>query len=151
MSKRSAEASTFTVERTFAASAARVFGAWSNAEKKRKWSSCHTDWALPEHRLDFRVDGVEDTLMRAPDGTVITVKTRYLDIVPDERIVYSYVMSANDARVNVSLVTVTFASSGEKTKMTYSEHIVFLDGHGDVEERREGTEKGVARIEEVLA
>ena len=35
--------------------------------------------------------------------------------------------------------------------MTFTEQVTFLDGHGDLEERREGTEVGLARIDGLLA
>jgi hypothetical protein len=53
-------------------------------------------------------------------------------------------------RLSVSLVTVELAAQGAKTKMTFTEQVVFLDGHGDAAERREGTELGLARIDALV-
>lgn len=39
---------------------------------------------------------------------------------------------------------------GQATPQKLTEQVVFLDGHGDVEERREGTELGLARIDAEL-
>jgi uncharacterized protein YndB with AHSA1/START domain len=85
-----------------------------------------------------------------PDGVVYTVKGRFLDIVPEQRIVYVYDMTVGEERMSVSLVTVSFAAHGAKTNMTFTEQVAFLDGHGDAEERREGTEIGLARIDHEL-
>jgi uncharacterized protein YndB with AHSA1/START domain len=85
-----------------------------------------------------------------PAGSVHAFKAWFLDVVPDERIVYAYDMLVDDVRISVSLVTVTFQRDGAKTKMTFTEQVVFLDGHGDAEERREGTELGLTRLDAVL-
>jgi uncharacterized protein YndB with AHSA1/START domain len=152
MSERSSEHATFVIDRTFSAPAERVFAAWSDAETKRRWNACHDDWKTVEHRLDFRVGGVETNDVVRPDGVVHAFRARFHDIVPCERIVYAYDMHVGDALVSVSLVTVTFTrTSAKRTKMTFTEQVVFVDGHGDVEERREGTEVGLARITDELA
>lgn len=146
MSARSTDHGTFVIERTFSASVERVFAAWSDAETKRRWNACHDDWKTVEHRLDFRVGGEEMNDVVRPDGVVHAFRARFHDIVPGERIVYAYDMHVGDAHISISLVTVTFERSARKTRMTFTEQVVFLDGHGDLDERREGTEVGLARI-----
>lgn len=143
---RSAEHATFVIARTLAAPASRVFAAWSRLEDKRQWMSCHDDWRREAHTLDFRIDGTEVSRVVEPDGTVHLMQARFFDIVPDQRIVYAYEMRVAETRISVSLATVTFAGAGARRKMTFTEQVTFLDGHGDVDERREGTEVGFARL-----
>lgn len=142
--------STFVIERTFGATVERVFATWSNPQKKRRWFACHDDWKTVDYQLDFREGGVEINDVAEPDGTLHAFKGRYLDIVANQRIVYVYDMCLAGERLSVSLVTVTFAALGQKTKMTFTEQVVFLDGQGDADERREGTELGLARIDALL-
>ena len=149
MSGRSTAHGTFVIERRFAAPPRRVFAAWSDPDKKQRWLGCHDDWVTLEYRLDLRVGGGELSRSRAPDGVVHVVEARFLDVVPGERIVYAYDMRADETRTSVSLVTVELAPDGAGTKMTFTEQVVFLDGHGDLAERREGTELGLARVDEV--
>jgi uncharacterized protein YndB with AHSA1/START domain len=59
MPSRSAAHATFVIERHLATPVERVFAAWSDAEKKRRWFACHNDWNTVEFQLDFRVDGTE--------------------------------------------------------------------------------------------
>ena len=63
-----------------------------------------------------------------PGGPVFTLKATYEDIVPDERIVYGYVMDADGALISVSVTTVEFAAAGSGTTLTFTEQGVFLDG-----------------------
>jgi uncharacterized protein YndB with AHSA1/START domain len=144
--------STFVIERSFAAPVERVFAAWSNPVKKQRWFACHDDWKTVDYQLDFRQGGVEINDATERDGTLHAFRGYYLDLVLDARIVYAYEMSVGGTRISASLVTVVFAALGAKTKMTFTEQIAFLDGHGDahVAERREGTELGLARIDAEL-
>lgn len=150
MSSPSVAHSTFVIERSFAASPERVFATWSNPEKKRRWFACHEDWKTVDYQLDFREGGVEINDVADSDGKLHAFKGRYLDIVPNARIVYVYDMYVAGERLSVSLVTVSFAALGARTKMTFTEQVVFLDGHGDAGERREGTELGLARIDALV-
>jgi uncharacterized protein YndB with AHSA1/START domain len=151
--------STFVIERALAAPRERVFSAWSDVAIKRRWNACHDVWRSEEHRLDFRVDGTEVSRVVEPDGTAHTMTARYLDIVPGARIVYAYEMLLDDVRISVSLVTVMFeqisprpnARAKATTKMTFTEQVVFLDGHGDADERRLGTEVGLDRLAALVA
>jgi uncharacterized protein YndB with AHSA1/START domain len=48
--------------------------------------------------------------------------------VPNRRIVYSYEMYADAARISVSLATIEFVTSADGTTLTWTEHGVYLDG-----------------------
>jgi uncharacterized protein YndB with AHSA1/START domain len=46
---------TFVIERTYPASAARVFAAFSNPATKRRWFAEGEGWQIDEFKVDFRV------------------------------------------------------------------------------------------------
>jgi uncharacterized protein YndB with AHSA1/START domain len=48
--------------------------------------------------------------------------------VPDQRIVYSYEMYIDDARMSVSVAAIEFAKNGDGTALTWTEPGAFLDG-----------------------
>ena len=134
MSKRSAEHATFDIERRYDAPPARVFAAWADADAKAAWFGLGA-----AQTLDFVVGGAEQLTMTTPGGDVYTYDARYQDIVPDERIVYSYDMHKNGARISVSLTTVVFEADGEGTRLAYTEQGVFLDGLDTPAAREHGT------------
>jgi uncharacterized protein YndB with AHSA1/START domain len=149
MSTRSVDHATFVIERTLKAPVARVFRAWGDAALKQQWNACHDDWRVEEHRLDFRPGGTEVSRVVEPDGTSHIMKAHYFDIVSDRRIVYAYEMYLDEVRISISLVTVMFepmSKTGASTLMTFTEQVTFLDGHGDLAERRLGTEVGLQRL-----
>ena len=112
MTQRSVTHATFTIERTYEASPARVFAAWATKEAKSRWFHGPNDWNASEHILDFRVGGHERVSGGPPGGEVHTFECRYHDIVPDERIVSTYEMYADDVRTSVSLAALEFVPTG---------------------------------------
>ena len=73
-----------------------------------------------------------------------------IEVVPDQRIVYTYTLAVDGTRVSVSLVTVEFTPDAGGTRLTYTEQGAFLDGHDTPAEREHGTREGLARLDEVL-
>lgn len=137
MTERSIAHGSFTVTRSYPASPARVFRAWSNPEFKRKWFGSPNEGNSGDI-FDFRVGGREFSTGKFGD-TTYTFDVRYYDIIPDQRIVYTYDMTMNGERISVSLATVEVEPEGNGTKMTVVEHGAFLDGLDTVQQREEGT------------
>jgi uncharacterized protein YndB with AHSA1/START domain len=138
MSERSVEHATFVVERTYDASPARVFAAWADPVAKASWFGGGESEG-GEFELDFRVGGRELNSGAAPDGNVYTFEGRYQDIVPDQRIVYSYDMLLGETRISVSLATVELKLEGDGTRLVFTEQGAFLDGLDTPAQREQGT------------
>ncbi len=136
MNDRSAQHSTFVIERAYDASPRRVFAAFADPAAKRRWFGGSDNGGSSTHELDFRIGGRETNSGGPPGGPVFTFEARYYDIVPERRIVSAYDMMMGDQRISVSLATVEFEAAGDGTKLTYTEQGVFLDG-GDTSDIRE--------------
>jgi uncharacterized protein YndB with AHSA1/START domain len=119
---------TFSVERSYPASPARVFAAFANQATKRRWFAEGEGWEIDEFTLDFRVGGRETSRFRFRGGPPMGNDTIFLDIVPERRIVLAYTMTVADTRISVSLATVELAPSGGGTTLTYTEQGAFFDG-----------------------
>ncbi len=140
MTERSTTHATFVIERTYDASPARVFEAWSDAAAKARWFGGPADkWRQIEREFDFRVGGRERLSGRWPSGTVSAFDGRYHDIVPGQRIIYAYDMHLDEKHISVSLATVEFKPAGGGTRLTFTEQAVFLDGYDDAGSREHGT------------
>jgi len=140
MTERSANHSTFVIERTYPAAPAKVFAAWADEAAKAVWMD-DPDGSTngTKARFDFRVGGHEYFGSLTPDGTTYRYDATYYDIVPDRRIVYCYEMYAGDDRMSVSVATVDLVPDRAGTKLIYTEQGVFLDGIDKPEAREEGT------------
>ena len=138
MAERSVEHATFAIERTYDASPARVFAAWADPEVKARWLAGPEDWGPDEFDLDFRVGGREFSRGGPQGGPVHTYQARYQDIVPDERIVYTYDMHLDQTLISVTLATVEFKPAGAGTRLILSEQGAYLDGHQPPAQREQG-------------
>ena len=127
--------STFSLERTYRATPARVFAAWADPRAKARW------FAGPdsEHSLDFRAGGHEVARGANRDGDMLTFESTYHDIVPPARIVYGASLSVADKLATVSLTTVEMSPAGDGTRLVLTEQGTYLDGLEDPAWRERGT------------
>jgi len=123
---------TFVVERTYAASPAKVYQAWADPTAKSKWFS------KPEI-FEFRVGGREYSRGGPPEGPIFTFDVCYQEIVPEQRIVYSYTLDSDDIRISVSITTIELIPTDGGTKLVFTEQGAFFDGHDTPEVREHGT------------
>jgi len=63
------------------------------------------------YELDFRVGGREVNRGGPPGGPVYTYESQFHDIIPEQRIVYTYEMFAEETRMSVSVATVQFTTT----------------------------------------
>jgi uncharacterized protein YndB with AHSA1/START domain len=137
---RSVVHAVFHLERTYDAPVSRVWKALTDETAKAKWFSGPPDrWQLLERHMDVRVGGTERAKGRWEGGMVSTFDAIYHDVVPNERLVYSYVMHLNDRKISVSLATMQLTADGGKTTLKVSEQGAFLDGYDDAGSRERGT------------
>lgn len=135
MTDRSVKHSTFTLERTYAASPAQVFAAWSDRDTKAKWFAAND----AAYTLDFRVGGAEAAHGRTDDGAEIVAESVYRDILTDQRIVYTTLLYGRGVLATVSVTTVEFVPDGTGTHLVLTEQDTFLDDQEQPEWRQQGT------------
>jgi uncharacterized protein YndB with AHSA1/START domain len=130
----------FHLERTYEAPVARVWKALTDESAKQKWfGGTPGSWELLERHMDVRVGGTERAKGRWEGGVVSTFDAVYHDVIPNERLVYSYVMHLDDKKISVSLATMQLKAEGGKTTLEVSEQGAFLDGYDDAGSREHGT------------
>jgi uncharacterized protein YndB with AHSA1/START domain len=113
---------TFIIERHFGATPERVFTAFADSEAKVTWFQGPAEWRTPEYTFDFRVGGHETNIGGPKEGAASSFEATYLDIVPNERIIYSYVMHLDERKISASLATIEIAAEGSGSKLTLTEH-----------------------------
>jgi uncharacterized protein YndB with AHSA1/START domain len=130
---------TFVIERAYDIPVAQVFRAWSDPRLKARWFAGSADALGSGYELDFRVGGQELNRGGPAGGPVFTYVSEYRDIVPEQRIVYTYEMFADERRLSVSVATIQFQAQGATTLLILTEQGVFLDGQDTSTQREEGT------------
>jgi uncharacterized protein YndB with AHSA1/START domain len=102
--------------------------------------------------LEARPGGAYRTRMRRPDGATNVVSGVYREIVPAQRLVFTWIWEAAGAAFNAgqkSLVTVTFAARDGKTEMTLRhERLVNPEAH---DSHRHGWMVTFDKLTELLA
>jgi uncharacterized protein YndB with AHSA1/START domain len=139
MTDRSTAHATFVLERRYAAAPARVFAAWADPVQKAHWFVGPDEWIKFYHETDFRVGGRERLSTGPRGGVAHKFDCCYQDIVPDQRIIYTYDMHLDDTRISVSLTTVEFKPDGSGTRLIFTEQGVFLDGTDSAATREQGS------------
>jgi uncharacterized protein YndB with AHSA1/START domain len=138
--ERSVVHATFRLERSFDASRAKVFRALSDKAAKARWFGGDSDsMRVLEREMDVRPGGRERLRCRWASGMVTTFDAVYQDIVPDERLIYTYEMWLDDQKISVSLATMDLKPQGDGTRLVVTEQGAFLDGYDDAGSREQGT------------
>jgi uncharacterized protein YndB with AHSA1/START domain len=130
----------FNIERTYNSPAVRVWQALVDETAKSKWfGGVPGKWELLERHMDVRVGGTERLKGRWEGGVVSTFDATYHDVIPHERLVYSYVMHLDDKKISVSLATMQLHADGARTTLKLTEQGAFLDGYDDAGSRERGS------------
>jgi uncharacterized protein YndB with AHSA1/START domain len=139
MTEHALHHSTFTVEREFMATPATVYTAFADPAVKAKWFGGPEPWRQISSGMDFREGGTEhDEGQFGEGGPISRFDCRYVEIVPDVRIVYTYEMRVNGERLSVSLATLEFARAGTGTHLSLTEQGVYYQAD-DAVGREQGT------------
>lgn len=143
MDSPSAVQSTFVIERSYPKPPEKVFAAFADPEKKRRWYA--EGWAhdVVAFNMDFRVDGKEQLSARLKEGTpfpgvVIDWRNIFQDIVPNRRIVISQSMDFGNKRVSVALITIELLKTEKGTDLICTHHGAFFENSGGPEMREAG-------------
>lgn len=149
MTERTLTHSTFVLEREYKVPPAKVFQAFADPAIKATWfDDPGGDWTLLGS-TSVREGGHEYNESRfGADGPVSRFDARYHEIVEDLRIVYSYEMRADGARLSRSRSPrSSWPPSPAGTLLTLTEQGVYLDGLDNTGQR----ERGMRELLEALA
>jgi uncharacterized protein YndB with AHSA1/START domain len=67
---------------------ALVWKAWTDPEHLKQWWA-PAPWTTPECEMDVRPGGAFRTLLRGPDGEEVSVQGVFLEVVENERLVFT--------------------------------------------------------------
>ncbi|MEP7031292.1 MAG: SRPBCC domain-containing protein [Pseudolabrys sp.] len=112
-----------TIKRRFNAAPAKVFAAWTDPEKVKRWMGPGEVKVLSAEG-DARKGGRFNWVMQAPNGEKHDVSGTYREFVPNEKLVFTWAWISTPERE--SLVTLTFKPDGDGTLFTML-HEQFFD------------------------
>lgn len=149
--------STFVIERTYPAAPERVFAAFADPAKKRRWyADGHATSDTEAFEMDFRVGGQERTVYRMNAGTpfpgaILESDGAYQDIVPNRRVVIANTMTLSGHRFSASLITAEFLPAENGTNLIFTHQGAFFEGSDGPQMREAGWRKLLDHLAESLA
>jgi len=138
--------STFVIERSYPKAPERVFTAFADAARKRRWFGESETHDIEKFEMDFRVGGGELSQYRFREGTPfkgvsLANEGTYQDIVANRRIVTASSMTLGDKRISVSLVTIELLPTDKGTDLICTHQGAFFEGADGPQMREAGWRK----------
>jgi uncharacterized protein YndB with AHSA1/START domain len=105
--------------RTIHAPREKVFRAWTDPDLLKQLFA-PLPYTTPAAQMDVRPGGSSRIVMRAPDGTEMPNRGVYLEVVPNERLVFTdaYTKAWEPSEKPFMTVILTFEDDGGQTKYT---------------------------------
>ena len=124
---------TIVIERAYPVSPERVFTAFSDPAKKRRWFVEGDSHEIESYELDFRVGGKEHYASRFKEGTPVAglhlkSENMFRDIVPNRRIIFTSTMAMEGKCFSISLGTVELLPTEKGTDLLLTFQSAFLEG-----------------------
>jgi len=147
---------TFVLRRHYQTSPERVFRAFADPVEKRRWYAESAGHEALSYQMTFEVGGDEDSRYTMGPGTPIAglemaSTGRFLDIVPNLRVVIAQTMTLDGRRISAALITVEIASQGDGADITLTHQAAFFDGADGPQMRKGGWEALLDRLGQALA
>lgn len=141
MNRKPIHHASFSVERAYKSSRARVYKGFTDNASRRRWLIESDGWTI--HHIDapseVRPGAVESSKFSPPGAEIVlTNDTTFLDVQEDERLIFAYAMTLEGEPLSSSLTTVEFLDDGNGSRIVLTEQGAYA-GDEDVAGRKHGT------------
>ncbi|MBW7934274.1 MAG: SRPBCC family protein [Gemmatimonadaceae bacterium] len=114
-----------------------VWEAWTSPESIREWF-CPKPWSVSSCEIDLRPGGRFNTVMRSPEGEEFPNSGCYLEVVPNERLVFTDTLLPGFRPAPKPFFTAALLLAPTATGTRYTAIAI----HGNAEMRRRHEEMG---------
>lgn len=114
-----------------------VYRAWTDAELLKQWFAPQP-WSTPHAELDVRPGGANYIVMRSPEGEDFPNRGVYLEVVENERLVFTDAFSSAWLPADKPFMTVVLTFDDERGKTRYTARV----RHWTLEDRAEHEKMG---------
>jgi uncharacterized protein YndB with AHSA1/START domain len=107
---------TLQLNHTYPVNKERVFNAWTKPEELEKWWGPEA-FKTTIDEMNVEVDGTYKFNMHSPDGGIHVLAGRYIEIVPNEKLVFTWKWVNDDEEFPSTTVTIDFLDQGDSTEV----------------------------------
>jgi uncharacterized protein YndB with AHSA1/START domain len=148
MEKRHKEKShSLKIVRTFETSPEVVYRAWTNPEVIKKWFA-PTDLTTPIAEVDLKVGGKYRIGMKSPEGELYVATGTYREIMPNEKLRFTWRWETSPSDPSDTLVTVEFKKSGKHAKLVFTHEDFATEELA--KEHREGWGGALSKLSKII-
>ncbi len=146
----SAPERTVIATRIFDAPLELVYKAWTDPKQLAQWFP-PKDFTSPWCEVDPRPGGIFRCDMKAPDGKVFVGMGLFREVVPNERLVFTF--AGEESVPPPILVTVVFKAQGNKTELTMQQTAETVADYEELLKLgvHEGLRQSFEKLDELLA
>ena len=141
------EKPSLSIVRKFNAAPEKVWRAWTDTQALKQWMGPSEAFTVPLAEADVRVGGRYRIVMKSPDGEEHDVSGIYREVIPNQKLVYTWAWKSTPERE--SLVTVLLRAAGSGTEVTIRHEQFFDDEARD--RHNQGWVGCIGRLERLLA
>lgn len=151
-----AQFDTFRIDREFAVPLSRLYAAFADPERKRRWFAEGQSHDVEQFSMQFEVGGRELARYRFREGTPfpgssIESDGVVLDVVPEQRIVIANTMAMNGRRFSASVHTFEFSETpAGGAHLAFTHQAAFFEGADGPAMRRMGWEQLLEQLQQSL-
>jgi uncharacterized protein YndB with AHSA1/START domain len=123
---------TFVIEKEYPKAPDRVFAAFSDPAKKKRWYAAGGAHDVVSYEIDFRVGGKETLVGKMKPGTpiagaVLTWTQTYLEVSENRRIVFTQTLDVGERRISVALITAEFMEEGAGCRLVFTHQAAYFE------------------------
>jgi uncharacterized protein YndB with AHSA1/START domain len=138
MSNTATDHATIVVEHTVNVPIARAYGAFANASEREAWAAPSDTAIFIYDETDFRVGGRDVARCGAKGDPRFRVETRYVDIVPLQRIVSTETIHEDKKLLAANITTVEFRPDGQRTQVKVTAQVTSFVADGMIANTKAG-------------
>jgi uncharacterized protein YndB with AHSA1/START domain len=150
MASTATDHGTIIVEHTINVPVARAYGAFANAREREAWAAPSATAIFIYDETDFRVGGRDVARCGAKDDPRFRVETRYVDIIPMQRIVSTETIHEVNKLLAANVTTVEFLPDGQRTRIKVTVQVTSFVGKGIIDSTKAGHTGSLSNMAQYL-
>ena len=146
MTEKSTHHGTIVVERLIEATVSRVYAAFADHKAREAWGAPSETATFFYEEADFRVGGRDVARCGAKTDPRFLVEARYVDIVPERRVVWTETIREIDNRLAVNITTLELQPNGQRTQLKVTVQVTSFVGEEMIANTKAGHTGSLANM-----